>query len=323
MSHQFCAGFPAMLIATTVVLFTSPVWADPDPNGPSKAAPESKRRGFRPVQKLLDLSGLAWMGGNTFLAVHDAKYEGEATRVRVSLLQAPTSLDGILWKPLRPRFPGGLSNDLESASRIPGTRKVLLIESCDDRSRYDRIYLARAGRNQVRVLDFTEWSSFADPYNVEGTAVAKTADGYLFLWAERKDGGETTLVQWRDLSLAPFAIGTEGIEGSISFSLPSELAELYNRPLVGMDVSASGEIYIVTAYDSGEDDGPYRSAVLKIGRVEESDVVLDAEPTVVGIVDGFKVESVALRSDGERDEVFIGSDDENYGGTLRPLPFSP
>ena len=323
MSHPFSAGFFAMLIAAPLILFTSPVWADPDPEGSSKAAPESKRKGFRPVQKLLDLSGLAWMGGNTFLAVHDAKYEGEATRVRVSLLKAPTSLDGILWKPLRPRFPGGLSNDLESASRIPDTRNVLLVESRDDRSAYDRIYLARAGRNSVRILDFTEWTSFADPYNVEGTAVAKTEDGYLFLWAEREDGGETTLVQWRDLSLNPFAIGTGDIEGSISFSLPTELAELYNRPLVGMDVSASGEIYIVTAYDSGEDDGPYRSAVLKIGRIEANEVLLDAEPTVVSTVDGLKIESVTLRSDGENDELFIGSDDEDYGGTLRPLPFSP
>jgi len=323
MNPQLHAVFFAMLIAGILVLPTSTVGADPGTGGPSKAAPESKRRGFRPVQKLLDLSGLAWMGGNTFLAVHDAKFEGEATRVRVSLLKAPTSLDGILWKPLRPRFPGGLSNDLESASRIPGTRKVLLVESRDDRSAYDRIYLARAGRNQVRIFDFTEWTSFADPYNVEGTAVANTEDGYLFLWAEREDGGETTLVQWRDLTLKPFAIGNGDTEGSISFSLPSELAELYNRPLVGMDVSPSGEIYIVTAYDSGEDDGPYRSAVLKIGRIEESGVVLDAEPTVVSTLDGLKVESVTVRIDGENDELFIGSDDENYGGTLRPLPFSP
>jgi hypothetical protein len=85
--------------------------------------------GFRPVQKLLDLSGLAWLDGDTFLAVHDAKNPDENTRVRVSLLVLPRSLEGLLWRPLRPHFPGGQSSDLESAARIPGTDKVLLVES--------------------------------------------------------------------------------------------------------------------------------------------------------------------------------------------------
>lgn len=323
MSDQFCRGVCAFLVAAVIAMCAFPVWSDTQRERGPSARRQLERSGFRPVQKLLDVSGLAWMGGDTFLAVHDAKFPGESERVRVSLLQLPASLEGIMWKPLRPRFPGRLSSDLESASRIPGTRKVLLIESGDDDSGFDRIYLARSSRSRVRILDAIEWSSFTAVANVEGTAVAATESGYLFIWAERAQGSDTTLVQWRDLSLTPFAIGTQGIAGSASFSLPADLAELYNRPLVAMDVSESGELYTAAALDGGADDGPYRSAVLVIGQVVDGGVVLDAEPIVIGTLDGFKVESVALRSTGGARDLFIGTDDENFGGTLRPLPLDP
>ena len=309
------------LVAAVVAVCAASVWADGGQGG--SGGRDAKAKGFRPVQKLLDLSGLDWMGGNTFLAVHDAKVDGEASRVRVSLLRLPTSLDGLQWKPLRPHFPGGSSNDLESVSRVPGTQKVLLVESGDDGSGFDRIYLARASRRRVRIVDVVEWSSFTQVENVEGTAVARTEGGYLFIWAEREDGSDTTLVRWTDLSLAPFAIGASGIADSASFSLPEDLAELYNRPLVGIDVDKSGKIFIATAHDPGSDGGPYRSAVLAIGDVMGGGVVLDAEPTVVGILDGLKVESVALRTRRGTRELFVGTDDENYGGTLRPLPLDP
>lgn len=285
--------------------------------------PADNPGGYRPVQKLLDLSGLAWMGGDTFLAVHDAKYPDEAERVRTSLLRLPSSLDGIQWFPVRPHFPGGPSSDLESAARIPGTPRVLLLESGDDGSGLDRIYLALVGPRRIHILDVIEWSSFTSVYNVEGAAVAETDGGFLFIWAERADGEASTLVQWTDLSLDPFAIGASGVVGSALFTLPDDLAALYNRPLVGIEVDSSGRILAVTAFDPDSDDGPFRSAVMAIGHVENSGVVLDSAPTLIGVLDGFKVESVAVREDGETLGLFVGTDDENYGGTLRPLPAAP
>ena len=188
------------------------------------------KKGFRPVQKLLDVSGLVWVGGDTFLAVHDAKYPDEKKLTRVSLIQLPKSLDGLQWKPLRPRFPGRRSSDLESAARVPGTRKVLLVESGDDHSPNDRIYLARAGKHKVRIVDATDWSTFYDAGNIEATAVAQTDDGLLFIWAERAQGESSTRVQWTDLKLRPFRIGQSGEIGQADFTLPEELAALYSRP---------------------------------------------------------------------------------------------
>ena len=162
-------------VLTVALTLTGVVAVFADSSAPESGGTQGvKPDGFRPVQRLLDLSGLVWMGGDTFLAVHDAKFPDEPQRVRTSLLQSPTSLGGIQWLPLRPHFPGEPSSDLESAARIPGTQSVLLLESDDDASGRDRIYLARVQPRRIRILDFVEWSSFTSACNVEGAAVARS-----------------------------------------------------------------------------------------------------------------------------------------------------
>lgn len=50
-------------------------------------------------------------------------------------------------------------------------------------------------------------------------------------------------------------------------------------------------------------------------------VILSRKPLLEGRLDGFKVESIAVMSDpGNGLRLFIGADDENYGGVLRVLP---
>lgn len=319
MNDRYRSVIGALLVVMAVILAGVPAWAAGGTVMPCNP-PGCEAPGYRPVQRLLDLSGLVWIGGDTFLAVHDAKVPDEMQRARVSLLRLPSSLDGIQWKPLYPSFLGRPSSDLESAARIPGTNKVLLVESGDDASGLNRIYLARVGLSNIQIIDAIEWSSFTPVFNVEGTAVARTAGGYLFIWAERADGEAATHVGWTDLTLAPLAIGAGGEVGSALFTLPDDLAALYSRPLVGIDIDRSGKVYAVTAFDPDSDDGPFRSAILAIGRVEDGGVVLDPAPTLLGSMDGLKAESVAIREKGETPEVFVGTDDENYGGALRLLP---
>lgn len=285
---------------------------------------------FEPVQRLLDLSGLAWLGDDRFLAAHDAKNPDELDRVRVSLLKLPRSLAGIQWKPLAPTFPGGPSSDLESAAGVPGTNRVLLSESGDNAGEYRRIFLAEVAGENIAVTESLEWTGFTDAYNVEATAVAATGDGYLFLWAERASGKQVTGINWAPMTLQPFAIGPKA--GSGRFELPRGLEDaagrpLYTRPVVGLDVDAAGRVYAVAAYDpegtvADPDNGPFRSAVFAVGRIGNGQLVLDAEPTLLATVDGFKLESVAAREIGGQAELFIGTDDENYGGTIRRLPVS-
>lgn len=293
------------------------------PVGAARAG--SSADGYVSVQKLLDLSGLAWLGGDRFLAVHDAKNPDEPDRVRVSFLKSPQSLEGVQWKPLEVAFPGGASSDLESAAAVPGTSQVLLVESGDDAGRYQRIFLADTSETGVSIAGVVEWGAFNQVYNVEATAVVQGAGGYRFLWAERSSGKQATSIKWADMTLSPFSIGST--IGEAAFALPADLVgadgkPLYSRPVVGMDVGSAGQVYVVAAYDPegtvpDPDNGPFRSAVLKIGTMTADGLVLDPAPTMLLRVEGFKAESVVIA--GDPPQIYIGTDDENYGGVLRRL----
>ena len=282
----------------------------------------------RHTPKLLDLSGLVWIGGDFFISVSDAKSPDEDRLNRVSLLKLPHSLNGPGFRSLRLKYPGGLSSDLESAAGVPGTRYVLLSESSDDNGPMQRIFLAKVWRRHIRIVDVIEWDSFTEVYNVESTAVAATGQAYVFLWAERNSGQQSTDIKWVDMSLKPFKLG--GAVGSVEFTLPDDLVNeignpLFSRSIVGMDVDSHGNIYTVATFDPEDsvenpDNGPFRSVVFKIGQLVNGNVVLDASPTILAMTDGLKIESIAVRENGNGVELFIGTDDENFGGVLRPIP---
>lgn len=279
--------------------------------------------GFRRASRLPDLSGLAWMGDDLFLTVHDAKNPEEINLPRVSLLKLPTGLDGILWKPLRVEFLGQKSNDFESAARIPGMREILLVESTEEQQEKPfsrRIFLAELNDRQVQIVDVITWPT--QTKNVEGSAVARVKGNLIFIYAERAQGQGDTKIHFADLMLEPLDIG--GFKDAGVFTSPKPKGK-NARPVTAMEVDRSGVIYVASAEDPGDDNGPFRSAVYKIGRVEmensEPKVILDDKPTLLATLDGLKVESLAVRKQpGKNLEIFVGLDDENYGGTLRPIP---
>jgi hypothetical protein len=276
---------------------------------------------------LPDVSGLAWLGGDRFLAVHDAKVPEEAHLPRVSLLQLPTGLDGILWNPLPIVFPVEQSSDLESAARIPGESggrvRVLLAESTEEQVEKPfsrRIFLAEIEGERVAIVDHVLWP--VPTVNVEGIAVAEAGERLLFLFAERAHGQASSEIRWAELTLDPLAFGTFRSAGA--FASPGPTGPIA-RPISALEVDASGAIYAASAEDPDDDSGPFRSSVYRIGRVVVADggpaVELDPPPTLLGTLDGLKVESLAVReAPGEPLEVWVGVDDENYGGTIRPLP---
>lgn len=283
----------------------------------------------KPSVPLLDLSGLAWLGGDRFLAVHDAKSPKEDALPRASILTLPASLDGIGCVDATPAFPKGNSSDLEAVAAIPGTNKVLLSESGDDAGPFDRIFLAEVAGDEVTIVDAVRWRDFSGYDNIEAVAVAPADDDRpTLLWAERNSGQDSTELNWARLSLEPFRI--EGPVASVRFALPPSARDargtpVYNRAIVALDVDGEGNIYAASALDpealaDDPDNGPFRSVVHRIGRVGGGRPVLDAKPEVLAVLDGVKVESLAVRERDGRRELFIGTDDENYGGILRPLP---
>jgi hypothetical protein len=300
------------------------VWLASIPVGADEHSPG------RHEPKLLDLSGLVWVTDDVFLSVSDAKNPDEDELNRVSLLTLPDSLDGMGFQPVSLDYPGGLSSDFESAARVPRTNYVLLTESANDNKdlRFRRIFLARVRQERVWITDVTEWQSFTHVFNVESSAVTQFGRGYVFLWAERESGEQSTHIKWASMTLRPFTIG--GAVGSVEFTLPDNLVNtlgnpLYSRSIVGMELDSERNIYTVAAFDpegsvANPDNGPFRSAVFKVGRFHRGSVVLDEEPSILAIVDGLKIESVTVRENGNGVEIFIGTDDENFGGILRQIP---
>lgn len=268
---------------------------------------------------LPDLSGLAWVGGDTLLAVHDAKNPFENDLPRASLLILPPIGGKLGWHPLDVAWPGGPSNDLESIARIPGTNRYLLVESGGDGLGTTRLFLAEFTGERLDILETVDWPR--PIRNVEGAAVARAGDRLVFLYAERAHGMPSTQLAWAELTVDPLSFGPFQ-----EVTLQNPLTPVGGtRTVSALDVDADGFIYTASAYDPDDDRGPFRSVVQRVGRVEagpdgEPVVTLFPTPQPLATLDGLKVESLTLTITGN---VAVGTDDELYGGILRILPPMP
>ena len=308
-----------LIIAVLLILISATVPTNLSARGGGELRKEPR---LRVASTLPDLSGLAWIEDDLFVAVHDAKNPEENDWPRASLLSLARSLDGILWKPLRLNWPRpqGQSSDLESVARIPGTRDLLVVESGDDGGAFRRIFLVNFQQHRSQIVAFIEWPGLIQ--NVEGTAVARLGKRLIFIYAERAHGQPSTQIRWADLDLEPLGIGAFN---AMTFTSPDPTGP-NARPVAALEVDSMGRLYGVSAFDPGDDNGPFRSVVWRLGQVKldaggNPQVVLDAQPLRVATLDGLKVESVAVREQADgKVEIFVGTDDENYGGTMRMIP---
>jgi hypothetical protein len=257
-----------------------------------------------------DISGVAWVGGRNFLAVHDAK---NPELPRMSLLSVPDNTGTLSWRALTVDRPSAIemAKDLESITAIPGTDLFLAAES-GDKKNYRRLFLLTYKNENVKIIAETPWPVAVQ--NVEAIAVTEVNNRYLFLYAERAEGWGSTEIRWTDLSLDPLRFGEFR---SISFSSPFGSGE-FIRQISDIAIDRSGNLYIASTRDPG-DAGIFQSAIYRIGRMDGENVVLDSRSRELARLDGLKVEGLTFRKDRTGDRLFFGTDDENYGGVFRPL----
>lgn len=278
----------------------------------------------RNVETLPDLSGIAWIESDRFLAVHDSKNPRMLDRARVSIIrlpQSPSKLEvetiDLDWPP-----PLGPSSDLESIARIPGTNSFLLVESGErikDRPVFRRIFHVRFQDERLKLLSFMEMP--ASVINIEGTAVARVGERLLFIYAERAGDLPQTDIVWADLQLEPLKLG----EPHRATYRPTACAGEGWRPVSAIDIDSRGRVWVASAFDPDDDSGPFQSCIWRIGQIEAGNarVALYRKPQLIARVDGLKIEGLALREQQGRIELFAGTDDENYGGALRLIPLKP
>lgn len=297
-----------------------------------------------PVSTLLDISGLAWMRDDLFLAVHDGKTSAkEKDLPRVSLLLLPADVtmpaefarddrSGLYFRNLEIDWGAdGISHDLESVARIPGTQQLLLVESGDDCSAYQRIRLATLGTDyRLRIDETTRWPASGSSacsngvFNVEATAVFRIGSQLFFVYAERDEGKAEAELRWAPMTTGPLRFGT-----FTAARIPSPMTPgIGVRPIVALDVDAAGNVLAASAYDSDDDNGPFSSQVATIGLfraigTDGAAFVPTAPSTLLGRQDGLKIEGVSVRDTGNgAAALYTGSDDENYGAVMRRIPLS-
>jgi hypothetical protein len=158
--------------------------------------------------------------------------------------------------------------------------------------------------------------------NVEGAAVAHVGEQLIFVFAERAEGQRSTPLRWASLTVRPLAFGSFQ---EVTFTSPDPTGP-YARPVTAIEIDESGRIYVASGVDPGNDNGPFRSVIWRIGRIEadgsgKPGVILDERPQRLATLDSLKVEGLVLRQEADGDpDIFIGTDDENYGGILRLVP---
>jgi len=271
-------------------------------------------------RNLPDLSGLAWLKEDSFLAVHDSK-SLDPQQPRVSLITLPQSSKGLEWRPLDINWEsvGGIAMDLESITPIPETNLFILAESSNYQKHRGRLFLMKFENSTLKPIAITNWPQSI--INIEAIATTKLNDQFYFFYAERGADQPSTNICWTTLSVEPFSIGDCH---ATSFSTADPTPHI--RQISDLAIAASGNIYIASAFDPNQDNGPFKSSVWKIGKVELDQtnlpqINLIPENQAIAEIDGFKVESLALRpSVNQEPEIFIGTDDENYGGAIRLLP---
>lgn len=212
-------------------------------------------------RNLPDLSGLVWLKEDSFLAVHDSK-SLDPNQPRVSLINLPQSSKGVEWQPLKIDWEnvGGISMDLESITNIPETNLFILGESSNYKKHRGRLFLMKFENSTLKPIAVTNWPK--DIIDIEAIATTKINNQAYFFYAERGADQPSTNICWTTLSLEPFKIGKCH---PTQFSTADPTPRI--RQISDIKIDASGNIYIASAFDPNQDNGPFKSSVWKIGKV--------------------------------------------------------
>lgn len=285
-----------------------------------------------------DLSGLAWVKDNIFLAVHDAKAPGLA---RVSVVFEPQSAAGPLVRPLRIKGLEDEPFDLESITRVPpiwgapeNTPPAFLLAESGSNPRFRRIFYATyQDGDEITLRHVGAHSVFLQRADVESLAALRVGERILAFAAGRAEGQRSTLVAGQTITVdgnpRPFV---EGEQINFSTAIPDPSGPR-GRQVSDLAFDGNGYLYAASAEDPGVDTGPYRSSVWRLGwaRYEGGHFSFEPErdgdrfrPVRVATVDGMKIESLAFRElKPGFSELFFGTDDEFYGGAMRSLGVLP
>lgn len=287
------------------------------------------------------LSGAQRWDGSTVLVVHDAKSGIENSVPRLGLIdlrQPATGYTPLVWPPGEP-----IPSDLESVCAIPGhPDEFLVAESgyykpddapAEEKPRDGRIFWVTLSRPAggapavVTVLKTFQWpdvlSGQKDPrkpytHDIEGIVCVMCGESTLLVAADRAGG-----LYWGPLDLKLKSGSKINLPGYLDVKAEFPSLQAFPRLVTELHVDAKRQLWAAAAFEpketeAGTGGGPFRSAVYQLGTLNVNLAnpieLAKANPRQVSI-GGLKVE--ALTSTNESDRLFMGTDDESFGGLWR------
>jgi len=283
------------------------------------------------------ISALVRLTGDDYLLVYDKKTpRDDGPRMGVMTL----GKDSVSTAPLPLGGAEGVAapSDLEAACAIPGRDgECLLAESGYYRGDFGRIFHIRVTQEddqwQASLLaSCTPFPMQGEEYTtpsgvqVEGMACVLKADGELMLVLARR--GTATMpagLVWGRLQ----ELGTPELHfrQAGEATLPRSRRPLHGRGAADLYLRPAGldawRVWTVHTLDLG-DHGPFRSTIYDAGRLVDNamtGLAFERERLLtLWVLEGLKVEALADPPDRAPGSVLtIGTDDEEYGGILRPL----
>ncbi|WP_031465925.1 hypothetical protein [Sciscionella sediminilitoris] len=233
------------------------------------------------------------------LVVRDNKEPGQNRLAAVHLVDG----EGAKLTPLR--WSGAEPVDLESIDAVPGKPG-------------EYIALASAGTGYAFTLaggTATVRKTFELPEakgkaNYESFALAERDGGTVAVWADRgKAEKRPGRLFAAPFDTAKFTFGKVD-EADIRVPYPEE----HVRHISDVKILPGGGLLISSASDNG-DDGPFDSAVYRVGTVSAKARLSTGKPESRGRFTGHKIEGIACLPGSAQG--LLGTDDENLGGYVR------
>ncbi len=269
------------------------------------------------------ISGLAFLGQDTFLTVHDTKYNpSDQKGIWFGLFYYPDKHlnSQFLWTPLHVDWGNleQLPSDLEFATNIPNSPFILVGESGSSGSQHSRLFIFRSGNQNIKVETVVDWPSKIS--NIEGATVCEINDAYWFIFAERSAKENQIQIGYAQLSIGTFVFSeVQFLEISYHAS-----ATKGHRAVSDLTCTTTGLLIAASSEDPGNDDGPFSSEIRVLGQlvVLQDKVQIDTSISrKLAQIAGYKIEALALLQEKSETILLFGTDDEFFGGTIRPLMF--
>ena len=265
--------------------------------------PIDERWQFVSGKREIAISGISpTSDSNKYLVVHDNKKKGQL-RVGLINLAADSLYEGLKW-------PGEtLPIDLEALSNIPGLQNEYIAMGSWGFCYWIKLDL------QSNTLDIIKEFRIPDsgpPLNLESFLIIRKNNNTYATWAHRGSDNEESILFWGSISLFDDNINIS-VEDSVFINLPWPIKS--KRHMSDMDIDDNNAIWTSATSDPG-DDGPYQSAIYKIGNFE-----ISKEKLYFNISDTFpkkfvfnnnKVEALTINGN----KIIFATDDENLGAAI-------